>query len=373
MRQKQKQKVQVDERPGLGSPIGQRTPTSRGGDMARGDTLHRTLRVMRLLELNPRGLTVREIADRLKEIEGIEVHLKTVRRDLEVLEQSGFPLDKTDDGTFRLAPIAQISKGISFSYEELLALYLTRETFEAQRGSPLYNNLRSFFSRLEEVLGPKAHQGLRELKRHVGIKPEPSWAAGVPAEIMETVHTACAEGQWLEIEYRAKAGNGAETRKREVGPEAIYFADAGAYLVAFDSNDHMHKLFALGRIRSAVMLDRPYQSNGFDLAEFLRDGIGVLRTGEIDDVVLKIAEPIASYVAERRWHESQSVRRVPDGIELRMHIRINEELARWVLGLGPAATIVSPQSLMNLVGDQANAIIEKSRSGIDQRKIKRVG
>ncbi|MBK7892138.1 MAG: hypothetical protein IPJ84_15245 [Bdellovibrionales bacterium] len=39
--------------------------------MARGDTLHRTLKVIRLLELNPRGLSVKQIEDRLKADEHI--------------------------------------------------------------------------------------------------------------------------------------------------------------------------------------------------------------------------------------------------------------------------------------------------------------
>lgn len=322
--------------------------------MARGDTLHRTLRVMRLLELNPRGLSVREIADRLKDDEGIEIHTKTIRRDLEVIEQSGFPIDHSADGVFKLAPIAKISKAIAFSYEELLALYLARETFESQRGSPLYNNLRTFFSRLEEVLGPKAHEGLRELKRHVGIKPEPSWAAGVPAEVMETVHQACAEGHMLSIEYRGKE----RSVVRTVGPEAIYFADAGAYLVAQDA-DGIHKLFALGRIRSAAMLTEHYVSQNFSVTEFLRDGIGVLRIGEVEDIVIHVREPIASYISERRWHESQSITRTPDGIELKLRVRLNEELARWVLGLGPAAEVEKPEALAARVSEMASEIVSR--------------
>lgn len=341
----------------------------RSRSMARGDTLHRTLRVIRLLELNPRGLSVKQIEDRLKADEHIEVHAKTIRRDIDVVEASGFPIEKLEGGVYRLAPIAKITKSITFSYEELLALYLARETFETQRGSPLYNHLRTFFGRLEDILGPRAHEGLRDLKSHVGIKPEPSWSSGVPSEVLETVHQACAEGQMLRIEYRAKPGLSEPsevdqiqrmTSVRDVGPEAIYFADAGAYLVARD-RDGQFKLFALGRVRSAVMLDEAYVSSGFSMSEFLRDGIGVLRLGEVDDVVIHIREPMASYVSERRWHESQSVTRTQNGIEVRLRVRVNDELARWVLGLGPDAEVVSPKTLRARVSELADLIANRTR------------
>lgn len=349
----------VDESPTANAPTSEH--------MARGDTLHRALKVIRLLELNPQGLTVNELEDHLKNIDDIEVVQKTIRRDLDVISTCGFPLTHDrETSKYKLEPIAKITKTLAFSYEELLALYLTKESFESQRGSPLYNNLRSFFSRLEEVLGPKAHQGLKELKQYVGIKPEPSWSAGVPEEVMETVHQACAEGHYLQIEYRPKQTSVALSASalspiRKVGPEAIYFADAGVYLVAKDQ-DGVHKLFALGRVRSATMLPEAYTSDGFNLTEFLKDGIGVLRLGEVEDVHLKVREPIASYISERRWHESQVVTRVPDGIELKLRVRVNDELARWVLGLGPDAEVIKPSTLSDRVNALASAIVNRKKT-----------
>lgn len=324
--------------------------------MARGDTLERTLRVIRLLELNPRGLTATRIEALLKEEDGIDVHIKTVRRDLDVIATSGFPVEKDAEGRYLLAPVATVSKALAFSYEELMALYLARGTFETNRGSAIFNHLRGFFDKLESALGPKAHKGLQELRRHVGIKPEPSWAAGVSQEVMDTVHGACAEGHLLKIEYRSISATSASSRV--VGPEAIYFADAGAYLVAKDS-DNVHKLFALARIRSAERLDDQYVSSGFDLSEFLKDGIGVLRVGEIQEVLVHVDEPIASYISERRWHESQVVTRISTGIELKLKVRVNDELARWVLGLGPSAEVLAPPNLRERVRVLASEICNR--------------
>lgn len=325
------------------------------GGMARNDTLTRTLHTLRTLEVHTRGLSVKEIRDKLEADFRIDVSEKTVRRDLDALTDAGFPLAKEPDARYKLEPIATITPNIQLTYNELFALFLARQAFESYRGSPLFTHLRCFFDKVERALKVKNREEIESFHQHIGIKPEPGWAGGVSLEIMDTVHNACVEGHMLRIEY--KSNSSAKTSVREVGPEAIYFADAGAYLVAEDQG--LTKLFALGRVKSAEMLETPFESHGgFNVREFLRDGIGVLNIGDVRDVRLMIREPIASYVSERRWHESQSLTRTPEGVELRLKVRVNSELARWVLGLGPHAKVLEPAELRDEVLSLAQQIID---------------
>ncbi len=325
--------------------------------MARNDTLTRTLHTLRALEVHTRGLSVKELQDKLRDDYKIEVHEKTVRRDLEALMDAGIPLVKLDNSRYKLEPIATITPNIQLTYNELIALFLARGVFESYRGSPLFTHLRSFFDQIEKALRVKSREEIERFQQHIGIKPEPGWAGGVSLEIMDTVHNACAEGHMLRIEY--KSTQNAQITTREVGPQAIYFADAGAYLVAEDRGQF--KLFALARIKSAEMLEHAYESHGgFDVREFLRDGIGVLNIGEIREIRLLLREPIASYVAERRWHESQSLTRTPEGVELKLKVRLNSELARWVLSFGPAADVLEPSELREQVIQLAQDIVNKS-------------
>lgn len=65
----------------------------------------------------------------------------------------------------------------------------------------------------------------------------------------------------------------------------------------------------------------------------------------------------ASFVSEGRWHETQTVVRIPEGDTLKMHLKINDELARWVIGLGPSAKVVTPPSLRDPVLNMLNESI----------------
>jgi hypothetical protein len=64
-----------------------------------------------------------------------------------------------------------------------------------------------------------------------------------------------------------------------------------------------------------------------DTKTYVDGGIGVLQLGDIHEVEIFVKEPIASYVAERRWHSSQTIIRGQDGITLTLRVKINEGLA----------------------------------------------
>ena len=267
-----------------------------------------------------------------------------------------------ETAVWKLNNIGQLSKGVHFTYHELIALYLTKESLKSLESSPLFEVMTDFFRKLEDVLGPKAHEGLAELSKSMTVRPTASWVGGVSRETMDTVHAACTEGHYLEIEYQSAGGESAgRMTKRKVGPTNLYFADSGAYLIAIDTGDQKTKTFAMTRIKHAVMLDEEFDSHGFDPVTFLGASFGVFVGGEPEDIELFIEDPIASYIADRRFHSSQRVVRKEGGVSVFLSVKTNDELARWILGLGPAARVVSPLTLKQKVISLAQAIVDQSK------------
>lgn len=124
--------------------------------MARNETTLRLFRVLHYLETSRKGLQVKDIVQRL-ENDGYRVDRKTVHRDLGVLEELHFPLVKQGKGptsAWKLEPFAEIKNGrISFSQQEILALFIARNTFSHLQGSPIYEHLNGLFMRIENSLG----------------------------------------------------------------------------------------------------------------------------------------------------------------------------------------------------------------------------
>ena len=335
--------------------------------MARGDTAARLIRVIVFLETHPRGLTVPEIHKKLVD-DGFECSPRTVYRDLQVIQKAYFPVVNEGDGEtskWKLQSIAVLNEKIQFSYHELMALFLARESLQALRGTALFNHINNFVSRLEKALGAGAEKELKNLSQFVAYRSNASWQTGVAQEILDTVYDGCYEGYILDVEYKSKSGEYKDKiHTRKLGPEGLYFADSGVYLIAKDLKSNQHKTYSLSRVVAVKRTDDPYESQNFSLKEYLKDGLGVLSTGEIHDIEIFVEEPIASYVSERRWHESQQITRIEGGIRMRLRVRVNDELVRWILGLGPSAIVVAPISLRDAVVAMAKEIQEKNSKRI---------
>lgn len=331
--------------------------------MARGDTASRIIRLIYLLEKNPKGLTASEIFSRLNS-EGFECGKRTVYRDLDVIGKSYFPIVNEGEGErkiWKLNSIAKLSDKIQFSYHELMALFLAKESLQTLKGSALFQHINGFITRLEQALGPGAERELKNLSQYITYRASATWQTGVSEEIINTIYEACYEGYVLDLDYRSKSGEFKDQIKtRKIGPEGLYFADSGVYLIAKDLTSNKFRTYSLHRVVQATRTDEIYdQDKSFSMTEFIRNNFGIFSGGEVEDVEIVIEDPIASYVSERRWHESQQVTRHPGGIHLKMRVNINDELARWILGLGDCATVVAPVSLRKLVEECASRVLIK--------------
>jgi predicted DNA-binding transcriptional regulator YafY len=329
--------------------------------MARNSQVSRILKVLHLLEMNPVGLSAREILLRLRS-DGFTCSRETIYRDLACLQETHMPVTNEGSGesaVWRLDSVVKLSRGVHFSYQELMALYLARESLKTIHTSFVYDLMDGFFQKLEAIFGPRSHQAMRDFAHTMIVQPQSSWVGNVSREVMDTIHQACAEGHVLEIEYQATSGeNAGRTTSRKVGPTNLYFAHAGAYLIATDLNDKKMKTFALTRVKRAVMTSEAFDSHSFDPKIQVNASVGIFSAGEIQDIELFVQEPIASYVADRVFHPTQRVVRKENGISLFLQVRVNDDLARWVLSLGSEASVVSPLSLKENVIQIANNVIQ---------------
>src|SRR3954467_7784814 len=103
------------------------------------------------------------------------VTTRTIRRDLQALEESGFPLydNKThDDGRTRWSINGQAFKGLAagLTLSELCALYFSRAVLESLAGTPFRDDVESAFEKLSSALTPHMRGFLDQLPRVLATK-----------------------------------------------------------------------------------------------------------------------------------------------------------------------------------------------------------
>lgn len=74
-------------------------------------------------------------------------------------------------------------------------------------------------------------------------------------------------------------------------------------------------------------------------------GIHVNQGQPAVDVVVRLQPRWATYAQHHRWHRSQEITNHSTYVEVRMQVRICEELKAWIRGFGLDATVTKPKSL----------------------------
>src|SRR5919106_5976831 len=105
------------------------------------------------------------------------VTTRTIRRDLDALQEAGFPLfDETHDGkkywTLEQKAFRRLDE-TGFTLAELSALYFSRTLVECLAGTPFQQDVSSAFDKLATALTPGMRQFLDRMPLAIQAKPEP--------------------------------------------------------------------------------------------------------------------------------------------------------------------------------------------------------
>ncbi len=123
---------------------------SAGCSMERDSPLIRQWILLRTLCARHYGSTVTEMA------EEVGVSAKTIRRDLETFQAAGFPLVEAVEDFGRkkwhIDP-AKNQPGMSFAFDEAIALYLGRRFLEPLAGTVFWEAAQRAFKKLRARLG----------------------------------------------------------------------------------------------------------------------------------------------------------------------------------------------------------------------------
>jgi proteasome accessory factor B len=313
--------------------------------MGRNDRIARLFRVLEHLVRAKRGVPLKTIADR----EGWA--LRSLYRDIEALEKAGVPI-RNENGLFSVmegwTPAAQLG----VDAEELLALYVARQQAAGWQGTRVAAALDRLYGKLAAPArgtGTLVPAGLGE-----GFTAAPlvarDWAA--TKNHVAVLDHAIAGRHVVTAIYESLDG---EVTRRQLEPAQLHW-DARLetlYLVAWCRLRDDVRVFAAHRFRKVSperMAFTPRPELASELA--LRHAFRVWREARVAHVVLRFVGRGARLVAERRWHPSQKLGKLPGGaLRLELDVAGVGELTPWILSFGAECEVLEPATLREAVRD----------------------
>jgi predicted DNA-binding transcriptional regulator YafY len=298
------------------------------------------------------------------------VTTRTIRRDLEALQEAGFPLfDEVHDGkrywTLEQRAFRRLDD-TGFNLAELSALYVSRTLAECLAATPFQEDVRNAFDKLSAALTPGMRQFLDRLPLAIQTKAEPGARAltsGTNADDPTRAQRARV-AQLLDatlhyrraaMDYHSFSSN--RDKRYIVEPQRLVFAQGGLYLIAFVPEYGELRTFAIDRILNLSITEERFEPRELPEDAFAHS-LGV-HQGTPERVEIAFEPRMARYVKERVWHPSQQVREEGDGrVILTLDVSIDWALRSWILGFGPLARVLAPDSLASEILQE----IERTRS-----------
>ncbi len=209
--------------------------------------------------------------------------------------------------------------------------------------------------------GMLAAMALEAGKKLVGGLPEPfmgemrasfesmvTSSLGVQPDIWTALRDAILSQKRVRVLY-TRSGTWNE-RWRELDPRYIYMRDHTLYLYArtADETPPQWKVFRLSRVSKVENTGLSIQWRPGDDGDFAQkklNAFGAFIGDVAKKVVVRFSGEAAHYVAERRWHPSETQERQPDG-SLIYTVKVAEpmEVVRWARKFGDEAVVLDIES-----------------------------
>ena len=315
----------------------------------------RQWKIVKLIEGRESGLTVEDLANKL------ETPVRTIYRDLEALQESGFPLYseiiekrafwKFVEGYRRSVPIPM-------TVTELVALHVSRDLLRVFDGTIFHDSIESLFHKMEAALPPSGLDHLNKISGHLkaGLQPIKNYKAA--REFISQANQAAASNCRIEIRYAA-ISTGEETI-RTVDPYQVWVMNGNLYLIGRCHLRNGVRTFSLDRVKSLRVLDEHFDApEDFSLETYLQSAFRVMK-GTPVMIKVKFSPGAARVIKERIWHPTQEIRDEPDGsVIITLEAPINYEVVSWILGFGSTAEVLKPTALKAQIRTELEATLRK--------------
>lgn len=280
---------------------------------------------MRLMDSRHK-FTARELAERF------DVSVRTIQRDLDALQEMGFPLytEVGVNGGYRVLP-NRILPPLQLTQQEALGLFMMLEYLEFVPDFP-YGSIREHLAeQYFATLPSDVQERIAGLREHIAFMQHPS---DHHVSLTSDLLTAAVEKKAISFMYNARSG----WKKVSVYPLGIYYEQGYWYMPARD-NDRV-LLYRVYRIQQLTVLDQTDES-----VPTLKAWLKQQAHTDGEEVVLQFTEfgariagsdVLFKTVTDQKW----------SGIVPQSEFAFT---ARKLLSYGPEVKVISPPELQERV------------------------
>lgn len=320
-------------------------------------TQHRRIdKLQELLEKEPRGLTLDELATTLK------ITPRSVRRYLRELDAT---TDVESVGTktgranlWRIKP-SERGRSVSLRRAQAYAILSVRRALDVLRGSALYDEVDNALRQIEKVAqtpfrgqARRDIAGDRQLEARFFWLPPTCKSYAARGEDLDELFRAVADLRVVQFRPRPRA-EGAKAERAAFHPYAMVIHKGALVVIGARPGTRPEVLAFDDMLDVRASEDAHFELPvPFDVGDYIHGEFGVARPVRARFVV-EFDALTAEDVRSRKLHPAQRVATSPDGrVRLSLPLVDVASVVSWVLSFGERARVIEPPELVRQVADE---------------------
>jgi predicted DNA-binding transcriptional regulator YafY len=318
----------------------------------------RQWKLIRMLSARRFGLTIRDMAREMN------VGDRTIRRDLSMFRSVGFRLEeKTGDRgckTWQM-PGDQGHPPLTFTLEEVAALYMGRQLLGPLAGTPFWSAAQSAWGKVRASLGKTVSEYLERAPKIFHCTSFGRCDYASKGQILDDLHFAIDEHRAVHLTYQSQQAT--EPATRDVYPLRLVWHQDALYLIAATPGLERPRTYKVDRIEAVEVSAFVHQLyRDFDVEAFLAGSFGIYDGDGDITVAVKFLPAVARYVSEKRRHKSHEETKHRDGSKtVRYRLSNTVEFKSWVLSFGANAMVLEPESLRDEIAAELEQMLAAYR------------
>ena len=311
-------------------------------------TQHRRIdRLRELLESEPRGLTLDDLASTLRITE------RSVRRYLRELDGTTDleSIETTPGGAhlWRIKP-SERGRAVTLRRAQAYAILATRRALDVLKGSALFDEVDLALGHVAKVAQtPFRAQGRADISGERGLEDRFFWlppagrSYASRGEDLDELFRAVADLRVLRFRPRTRSGE-PKAERVVLHPYAMVLHDGGIVVVGQRTTAREAEVIAFETMIEirASETEHCELPASFDIAQFIHGAFGVARPSKARALV-EFDARVADEIRAKKFHRDQRMAASPDGrVRLSVPLVDVDTFVAWVLSFGDAARVVEP-------------------------------
>ena len=288
----------------------------------------------------------------------IEVSSRTIQRDIEYMRDmynAPIEFDAYKNGYYYTEENFYI-KSVPLSEGELFSVALFDQLLEQYRNTPLENDLRSVFKKIEMSLPNKITLDSSFLQNQTTFIPDQMGT--INSENFSKIFSALKNRHVLDFEYRPLQKTTWMTRR--INPLHAVCQKGNWYVMGFCHDKKDIRVFNFSRMQNVTESKEEFDiPEDFNPDKYFDKEIGIwLSATKKYTVELLISAEIGTFALERSWNKNQKIEQREDGsVWVSFETTQLPEVKRWVLGQGKTVKVLGPDELIAQVKEEVAAVL----------------